>query len=136
MSGEFLKRIRPSGIVSAEHIADVGAGLAPSDRTEREGAEIIKRLRARDSLVLLRDDGKELNSAAFASYLSQKMADTAGRVVFAIGGAWGVSNSVEQRADDGLSMSRMTFTHEMCFLFLTEQIYRAFSILEGSGYHH
>ncbi|GHS87188.1 hypothetical protein AGMMS49957_06610 [Synergistales bacterium] len=136
MSSEFLERVRPSGIVTTEHIPDVASGCETSERTAREGAEIIRRIRDRDFLILLRDDGKELNSGAFASYLSRAITDAAGRVVFVIGGAWGVSDSVKQRADDCLSMSRMTFTHEMCFLFLTEQIYRAFSILGGSGYHH
>ncbi|GHS93803.1 ribosomal RNA large subunit methyltransferase H [Synergistales bacterium] len=135
MSDEFLERARPSGVVSVEHIP-AASGLAVPDRVEREGAEIMRRLRERDALLLLRDDGKELTSAEFASYLSRKTEETPGRVVFVIGGAWGVSDSVKRRADDGLSMSRMTFTHEMCFLFLTEQIYRAFSILGGSSYHH
>lgn len=103
---------------------------------EREGQELLKRLRPRDRLILLREDGEEHDSPQFASLLSREMETAEGRVVFTVGGPWGVSDAVKRRAEKGLALSRMTFTHEMCFLFLTEQLYRAFSILGGSGYHH
>lgn len=103
---------------------------------DREGQELLRRIRPRDRVVLLREDGVERTSPDFASFLSREMEATAGRVVLVIGGPWGTSRAVGERADALLSLSRMTFPHEMCFLFLAEQLYRAFSILGGTGYHH
>ncbi len=135
MAEDFLERIRPCGMVSVERTPDVQSGSL-EDRLEREGQEILRRLRPRDRLILLREDGKEYDSVGFAKFLSQEMETTAGRVVMVIGGPWGSSEVLKTRADKGIALSCMTFTHEMCFLFLTEQLYRAFSILQGSGYHH
>jgi 23S rRNA (pseudouridine1915-N3)-methyltransferase len=134
LSGEYLKRIHPRGVVSAEHIPDQ-TGSA-QDRVEREGQEILKYLRPRDRLLLLREDGEEHGSVDFARLLSQEMESTPGRVILAIGGPWGVSLAVKNRADKNIALSQMTFPHEMCLLFLAEQLYRAFSILRGSEYHH
>jgi 23S rRNA (pseudouridine1915-N3)-methyltransferase len=142
LSEEYLGRIRPAGTVSVERVPDFSGPSSPADRMEREGQELLKRLRPRDRLILLREDGEEYDSPRFASLLSKEMEAAVGRVVFLIGGPWGVSDAVKRRAGTGasvgkgLALSRMTFTHEMCFLFLTEQLYRAFSILAGSGYHH
>jgi 23S rRNA (pseudouridine1915-N3)-methyltransferase len=135
LSEEYLSRIRPEGIVAAEHIPDP-AGPAGADRVEREGQEMLRRVRPRDRLVLLREDGQERDSVEFAQWLSREMEATEGRLILSIGGPWGASETLRRRADADLALSRMTFTHEMCFLFLAEQLYRAFSILRGSGYHH
>ena len=108
----------------------------PAEAVEREGQELLKRIRPRDCVVLLREDGTERTSRELASFLSERMEATAGRVVLVVGGPWGTSRGLGDRADALLSLSRMTFTHEMCFLFLAEQLYRAFSILAGTGYHH
>jgi 23S rRNA (pseudouridine1915-N3)-methyltransferase len=134
LAEEYFARIRPNGIVSVEHIPDQAG--SPEERTEREGQEMSRRLRPRDRLILLREDGVEHDSAGFARLLSREMETAAGRVIFAIGGPWGTSEALKQRADVSIALSRMTFTHEMCFLFLAEQLYRAFSILQGTGYHH
>ncbi|MDR2179930.1 MAG: 23S rRNA (pseudouridine(1915)-N(3))-methyltransferase RlmH [Synergistaceae bacterium] len=134
LSKEYLERIYPGGVVSAESIPDRTG--SPEERVEREGQEILKYLRPRDRLLLLREDGEEQGSMDFARLLSSEMASAAGRVVLSIGGPWGTSQAVKNRADKGIALSRMTFPHEMCFLFLTEQLYRAFSILRGSEYHH
>jgi 23S rRNA (pseudouridine1915-N3)-methyltransferase len=136
LSTEYLERIRPAGAVSVDRVPDVSGSSSPEERMEREGRELLKRLRPRDRLILLREDGEEYDSLRFASFLSREMEAAEGRVIFAVGGPWGVSGAVKRRAGAGLALSRMTFTHEMCFLFLMEQLYRAFSILEGSGYHH
>ncbi|MDR1977237.1 MAG: 23S rRNA (pseudouridine(1915)-N(3))-methyltransferase RlmH [Synergistaceae bacterium] len=133
LSGEYLERI-PSGLVSVERIPDQAG--SPEERMEREGQEMLRCLRPRDRLLLLREDGEERDSAHFAKLLSREMESAAGRVVLAIGGPWGTCPAVKSRADESVALSRMTFPHEMCFLFLAEQLYRAFSILRGSGYHH
>ncbi|MDR1648884.1 MAG: 23S rRNA (pseudouridine(1915)-N(3))-methyltransferase RlmH [Synergistaceae bacterium] len=137
LSAEYLARI-PAGVVSVERVPDVSGPSSPEERMEREGQELLKRLRPRDRLILLREDGEEYDSPRFASFLSREMEAADGRVIFAVGGPWGVSDAVKRRAGarKGLALSRMTFPHEMCFLFLMEQLYRAFSILGGSGYHH
>jgi 23S rRNA (pseudouridine1915-N3)-methyltransferase len=136
LTGDYLERIRPPGAVSVERVPDFPGPSSPEERVEREGQELLKRLRQRDRVILLREDGEQYDSPRFASFLSREMEAAEGRVVFAVGGPWGVSEAVKRRAGKGLALSRMTFTHEMCFLFLMEQLYRAFSILGGSGYHH
>ena len=121
--------------VEAVLLPDVAAAR-PAEAVEREGQELLKRIRPRDCVVLLREDGTERSSRELASFLSERMEATAGRVVMVVGGPWGTSRGLGDRADALLSLSRMTFTHEMCFLFLAEQLYRAFSILAGTEYHH
>ena len=133
LAGEYLSRIRP-GLVSAESVPDCGS--APEERVEREGQEILQKLRPRDRLILLSEDGDAYDSEAFAALLSRELEAAAGRIVMTIGGPWGVSGAVKARADLLLSLSRLTFPHELCFLFLAEQLYRAFAILNGTKYHH
>jgi 23S rRNA (pseudouridine1915-N3)-methyltransferase len=130
LAGEYLARVRP-GLVSVESVPD-----QKGSSREREGLEILHRLRPRDRLILLSEDGDAYDSEAFAALLSRELETAQGRVVMAIGGPWGVSEAVRARADVLLSLSRMTFPHELCFLFLAEQLYRAFSILQGAKYHH
>jgi len=134
LSEEYLGRIRP-GLVACESVPDRPTG-SQEERVEREGQEILQRLRPRDRLILLTEDGHEYDSKAFAALLSREMEAAQGRVVMAVGGPWGASETLKKRADLLLSLSRMTFPHELCFLFLTEQLYRAFSILQGAKYHH
>lgn len=135
LAQEYLTRIRPTGIVGVERVPDAAASR-PEEAIEREGQELLRRVRPRDRVVLLREDGVERTSTELASFLSREMGRTAGRVLLIVGGPWGTSCGVAARADESLSLSRMTFPHEMCFLFLAEQLYRAFSILGGAGYHH
>ncbi|MCR4817921.1 MAG: 23S rRNA (pseudouridine(1915)-N(3))-methyltransferase RlmH [Fretibacterium sp.] len=135
LADDYLARIRPSGLVGVERVPDV-ANHSPEETMEREGQELLKRIQPRDRVLLLREDGNEFTSPSFSALLSSEMERAAGRVVFVIGGPWGTSPTVKERADTGIALSRMTFTHEMCFLFLAEQIYRAFSILRGTNYHH
>ena len=133
LAEEYLARIRP-GLVSVETVPDRGG--ATKERVGREGREILQKLRPKDRLILLSDGGGAYDSKAFAALLSREMDTASGRVVITIGGPWGVSRAVEERADVFLSISPMTFPHELCFLFLAEQLYRALSILQGTSYHH
>ena len=135
LAEDYLRRVRPSGTVGTEIVPDVAASRR-EDVLEREGQELLKRFRPRDRVILLREDGREFDSPAFASFLTGEMSSAEGRVMLVIGGPWGVSDAVKRRSDEGVALSRMTLTHELCFLFLAEQIYRAFSILQGTGYHH
>jgi len=134
LAEEYLARIRP-GLVEVDSVTDRPVSSLV-ERIEREGQEILQKLRPRDRLILLSEDGQEYGSKAFAALLSREMETAQGRVVLAIGGPWGASEALRKRADLLLSLSQMTFPHELCFLFLAEQLYRAFSILQGAKYHH
>lgn len=101
----------------------------------REGELILQKIQPSDTVVLLDEHGKEFRSIEFADWL-QKKQNTARRLVFVIGGPYGFSESVYQRADELLSLSKMTFSHQMVRLLFVEQIYRACTIIKGEPYHH
>ena len=103
---------------------------------EREGELILKHLRASDELILLDEHGREWRSLEFADWLGRKLAGSGRDLVFAIGGAYGFSDAVYSRADGKLSLSRMTFSHQLVRTVFAEQLYRAFTILRGEPYHH
>lgn len=110
--------------------------LTEERQKELEGEQFLSQLQPGDCLVLLDERGKELTSREFASYIDRKMVSVPKRMLFVIGGPYGFSKAVYDRADDKLSLSRMTFSHEMVRLFFTEQLYRAMTILRGEPYHH
>ena len=101
-----------------------------------DGESILRVIRERDYVVLLDDKGCKRTSYEFAEWLEQRLKETCGRLVFIIGGPFGVSDLVKKRSDSMLSLSSMTFPHELCLVFLSEQIYRACTIKAGTGYHH
>ena len=102
---------------------------------EREGSLILDQVQAQDSLVLLDERGEERRSIEFARWLGKRQA--AGRnLVFVIGGPYGFSEAVYKRAEAMVSLSRMTFSHQMVRLIFIEQLYRACTILKGEKYHH
>ncbi len=112
------------------------SALSREQIKEKEGELILKQLEPGDLLILLDEHGRELRSLEFARYLEQKMAGGGKRLVFAIGGAYGFSDAVHARCQDKLSLSRMTFSHQMVRAIFAEQLYRAFTILKGEPYHH
>lgn len=103
---------------------------------EKEAELIFKRLHSEDFLVLLDEKGKQYNSIEFAKFIDHKLQLSVKRLVFLIGGAYGVSDQVKKRADVVLSLSMMTFSHQMIRLFIVEQIYRGMTILKGEPYHN
>ena len=109
--------------------------LSENQQKEREGELIMKQLQASDTVVLLDEHGTQMRSIEFASWL-QKMHNSARRLVFIIGGPYGFSPALYQRANQKISLSPMTFSHQMVRLVFTEQIYRACTILKGEPYHH
>ena len=131
LSGTYIERIVPKGLIGVEF-----APAAKDGDIEKEGASILKRLRERDMVILLDERGKMYDSVEFSGFISGSLAAAGGRLVFIIGGAFGVSDEVKRRADAIISLSRMTMPHELCLLFLSEQLYRAFSIIAGVDYHH
>ena len=109
--------------------------LTEEQQKEREGDLILQKLQSSDTVVLLDEHGKELRSIEFADWLQRKQ-NTTRRLVFLIGGPYGFSKAVYERANERLSLSKMTFSHQMVRLIFCEQIYRACTIIRGEPYHH
>ncbi|MDR2563672.1 MAG: 23S rRNA (pseudouridine(1915)-N(3))-methyltransferase RlmH [Prevotellaceae bacterium] len=103
---------------------------------EKEGAAILDCLQPLDYVVLLDEKGKIVSSQEFAGYIEKKTTQSIRSLVFVAGGAFGFSPAVYERANEKLSLSCMTFTHQMVRLVFTEQLYRAFSIIKHEPYHH
>lgn len=103
---------------------------------EEEGKLIMQHLNPSDYVIMMDEKGKEYTSREFADMLQKQMNGGRKRLLFVIGGPYGFSEPVYKRADSKISLSRLTFTHEMAKLFLTEQLYRSFTILKGEPYHH
>ena len=110
--------------------------LSEEQQKEKEGELILKALQPGDTVVLLDEHGKEMRSLEFADYMKRKLNNTNRRLVFIIGGPYGFSSDVYSRANEQLSLSLMTFSHQMIRLTFTEQIYRACTIIKGEPYHH
>ena len=102
----------------------------------KEGELILKKLDKGDCLVLLDEGGKEFTSLKFAKYMENMLQLSHKRLIFVIGGAYGFSPDVYQRANAKISLSKMTFSHQMVRLFVLEQLYRAMTILRNQPYHH
>lgn len=109
--------------------------LTEEQQKEREGDLILQKLQSSDTVILLDEHGKELRSVEFADWLQRKQ-NTTRRLVFIIGGPYGFSKAVYERANEKLSLSKMTFSHQMVRLIFCEQIYRACTIIKGEPYHH
>ncbi|MCH2042710.1 MAG: 23S rRNA (pseudouridine(1915)-N(3))-methyltransferase RlmH [Saprospiraceae bacterium] len=103
---------------------------------QKEGEAILKKLQKDDWLILLDERGKQFSSLEFATYMEQLLQRSSKRIVFLIGGAYGFSKEVYNRANAKISLSKMTFSHQMVRLFVIEQIYRAMAILHNLPYHH
>lgn len=110
--------------------------LTEEQQKEKEGELICKSLQPGDVVVLLDEHGKEMRSVEFARWMERKLANVNKRLVFIIGGPYGFSQKVYDTAQEKISMSKMTFSHQMIRLIFVEQIYRAMTILKGGPYHH
>ncbi len=136
--GDYLQRLAHYLPFEVEVIPELKntKNLSASLQKEKEGELILKTLQPGDVVVLLDERGKELRSMEFAAYMAQKMNSVARRLVFVIGGPYGFSQRVYDAAAEKLSLSRMTFSHQMVRLVFVEQLYRAMAILNGEPYHH
>ncbi len=110
--------------------------LSAQEQKKKEGELLLKKLTPTDILVLLDEKGKEFRSIEFSKYLQKKMNSGSKQLVLAIGGSYGFSEAVYKKAHEKISLSKMTFSHQMIRLFAVEQIYRAFTILKNEPYHH
>ena len=109
--------------------------LTELQQKEREGELILQKIQPTDTVVLLDERGQQMRSIELAQWLERKQ-QSVRRLVFVVGGPYGFSQAVYQRANEMLSLSRMTFSHQMIRLVFTEQIYRACTIIKGEPYHH
>ena len=110
--------------------------LSVEQQKKKEAEMLIKCISSTDYVVLLDERGTELSSLSFADYINKRMLASTQNLVFVIGGPYGFDQTIYERANDKISLSKMTFSHQMVRLFFVEQIYRAFTILKGEPYHH
>jgi len=110
--------------------------LSVFDIKQKEGEQLLAKLKPGDILILLDDKGMQFDSSDFAEFLQKQMNQSIKTLIFAVGGAFGFSNEVYSRANFKLSLSKMTFSHQIIRLIFAEQLYRAFTILNNEPYHH
>lgn len=125
----------PFQIVEIPQLKKASA-LTEEQIKEKEGDLILKEVGPADTLILLDERGREYRSVEFASYIQKQLSGGAKSIIFTIGGAYGFSKEVYGRANDMISLSKMTFSHQMVRTVFAEQLYRAFTILKGEPYHH
>ncbi len=135
---EYTKRLGFYIKFDLEVIPDIKnvKNLSESEQKLKEGQLILSKLTPTDQLILLDENGKEFNSVGFSDFLQKKMNSGIKTLVFVIGGPYGFSEEVYQKAQGKVSLSLMTFSHQMVRLFVIEQIYRGFTILNNEPYHH
>lgn len=135
MYSSRLKHYVNFDVVEMPELKNVSA-LSKEQIKEREGELILKHIKANDSLVLMDERGREYRSIQFAAMLEDRMIRGGRDMVFVIGGAYGFSEEVYSRADDKISLSKMTYSHQLVRTIFAEQLYRAFTIIRGEPYHH
>jgi 23S rRNA (pseudouridine1915-N3)-methyltransferase len=135
---DYIKRLSFYVKFDLEIIPDIknAKNLSEAQQKEKEGELILSKISATDQLILLDENGKTFSSVAFSDYLQKKMNAGIKTLVFVIGGPYGFSDLVYQKAQGKVSLSEMTFSHQMVRLFVIEQIYRGFTILRNEPYHH
>ena len=122
-------------IITAPDIKNTRS-MGEQELREKEGKKILELIREGDFVVLLDEHGREFRTVEFASWLENMFIQSFKRLLFVTGGAWGFSGEVHSRADMKISLSKMTFPHQLVRLIFVEQLYRALSIIRGSPYHH
>jgi 23S rRNA (pseudouridine1915-N3)-methyltransferase len=134
----YEKRLKHYIKFELEIIPDIknAKNLSEFQQKEKEGELILKKINATDFLLLLDENGTSFTSIEFSKYLQKKMNAATKQLVIVIGGPYGFSDAVYNKAKGQLSLSKMTFSHQMIRLFVVEQIYRAFTILRNEPYHH
>jgi 23S rRNA (pseudouridine1915-N3)-methyltransferase len=131
----YLSRLKKYARVRMECITATRTLLEPAEQMRREAEALQKQLKTGDSIWLLDENGKIFDSVGFARMLEQEMLHARGRLVFVVGGPFGFDTEFAQ-GKNKISLSRMTFSHQMVRIFFVEQLYRAFTILRGEPYHH
>jgi 23S rRNA (pseudouridine1915-N3)-methyltransferase len=134
----YSDRIRKYSVFDIITIPDIRntRNMPVNEQKLREGRKILGSLSRDDYIVLLDERGKEYRTIEFAEWLRKKSMVSVKRIVFVIGGPWGFSKEVIESASETLSLSKMTFPHQMVRLLFVEQLYRAFTVIKGEPYHH
>lgn len=135
---KYLKRLKYYTKLEITELPELKntKALTQEQQKNREAELLLKKINPTDFVILLDEKGQEFSSSQFAAYLDKKAIASTANMVFVIGGPYGFDASVYQRANDKLSLSRMTFSHQMVRLFFVEQLYRAHTIIKGEPYHH
>lgn len=135
---EYIKRVNhyiPFEIIYLQDLKN-RKSISEEEQKVQEGEKLLKNIEPTDYIVLLDDKGKTYSSPEFAKYIEKKMHSVPKRLVFLIGGPYGFSKSIYDIANEKISLSKMTFTHQMVRMVFTEQLYRAMTILNNEPYHH
>ncbi len=130
-----LKHYTKLAIIEIDELKNTKA-LTQDQQKTKEAELILKRITPTDHVILLDEKGLEFTSQQFAAYIDKKAVGSVSSLVFVVGGPYGFDASVYARANDKLSLSAMTFSHQMVRLFFIEQLYRAYTIIKGEPYHH
>lgn len=135
---DYVKRLGHYIKFSFEIIPDIKnvKHLSESQQKDKEGELLMSRISTSDVLILLDENGKSFGSVEFSNYLQKHMNSGIKNLVFIIGGPYGFSDTLYRKANAKVSLSKMTFSHQMVRLFVVEQLYRAFTILKNEPYHH
>lgn len=135
---EYEKRLRRYIPYEMKVLPDVknAKSMGEGIQKEKEGEMILEQLQPTDYVILLDERGRQYTSVEFSEFLAQKMLGGIKRLVFIVGGPYGFAEAVYQRGNDKISLSKMTFSHQMVRMIFAEQIYRAMTILKGEPYHH
>lgn len=130
-----LRHYIPFGIIEIPELKNVSS-LSREQIKQREGELILKNIRPDNDVILLDEHGREYTSVQWAEVIEKKISLSGKDIIFVIGGAYGFSEAVYGRSNGMMSLSRMTFSHQMVRAIFTEQLYRAFTIMRGEPYHH
>ncbi len=135
---KYLKRLKHYVNFKIAELPEIKStkNLTPAQQKKLEASLIFKNISTTDHMILLDEKGSEFSSKHFSGLLNSKMIASVPHLVFVVGGPYGFSDEVYNRANEKMSLSRMTFSHQMVRLFFVEQTYRAFTILKGEPYHH
>jgi 23S rRNA (pseudouridine1915-N3)-methyltransferase len=135
---KYLKRLKHYIKIEVAEIAELKntKALTPEQQKAKEAELILKRLSSTDHVILLDENGAQLSSPQFAAFIDKKAISSVNNLVFIVGGPYGFDEAVYQKCNDKISLSKMTFSHQMVRLFFVEQLYRAFTIIKGEPYHH
>ncbi|GGB29937.1 MULTISPECIES: 23S rRNA (pseudouridine(1915)-N(3))-methyltransferase RlmH [Mucilaginibacter] len=135
---KYVKRLKHYTKLELAEIPELKntKALSPEQQKAKEAELILKKITPLDFVILMDEKGSEFTSTQFAAYINKKEVTTSANLIFIIGGPYGFDTSVYQRANDKISLSRMTFSHQMVRLFFVEQLYRAYTIMKGEPYHH
>lgn len=135
---EYVKRLKKYISLEIIVLADVkmGSKVNPDVLKEKEADLLLAKIKDSDNVVLLDEKGKQFSSVGFAGWINEQLNYSSSNLVFVIGGAYGFSDRVYQRAKSKISLSSLTFSHQLVRLLFAEQLYRAFTIIRGESYHH